>query len=250
MKKRLTTILFSLSMLSVSGQNKDNPKENKHGFQKNKTTRSMISTKNLSLLPDRTKLQAICKAISVLDAILSPEWEYRYYSYNKQWSADEEFCEMRDGSGDHMLILFRKDGCVINGFAHEYKQPDKQRITNGLPPVFNKFIFGEPVKTIGTTFCLWTTEQKNWITGRIENDEDHSGEMLKIFDGNPQTYIDWATEYFEESYKESGIPLETVAKIYKGETLTKQMVLSITDQVEDWEQLKTDLNEIGYPYQF
>ena len=250
MKKRLTIILFSLSILSVSGQNKDNPKENKSEFKKNKTTTPMISTKNLSLLPDKTKLQTICKAISVLDAILSPEWEYRYYSYNKQWSADEEFCEMRDGSGDQMLILFRKEGVVINGFAHEFKQQNKQQLTKDLPPVFNEFIFGEPVKTIGTTFCLWTTEQKKWTTGKIENTEDHSGEMLKIFDGNPQTYINWAAEYFEESYKESGIPLETVTKIYKGETLTKQMVLSIVDQVEDWEQLKTDLNEIGYPYHF
>ncbi|WP_262486705.1 hypothetical protein [Chryseobacterium indologenes] len=39
--------------------------------------------------------------------------------------------------------------------------------------------------------------------------------MLRVFDGNPQTYTDWGTEYFEESYKESG---ETVVRIYKGET--------------------------------
>jgi hypothetical protein len=71
-----------------------------------------------------------------------------------------------------------------------------------------------------------------------------------IFDGQPQTYIDWATDYFEESYKESGIPLDTVSKIYTGQTLTKEMVLSIVDELEDWEQLETDLNEIGYPYNF
>jgi len=86
--------------------------------------------------------------------------------------------------------------------------------------------------------------------GQIENFEDDLEEMLNIFDGYPQTYIDWATVYFEESYKESGIPLDTVTKIYKGETLTKEMILSIIEELEDWEQLKADLKEINYPYSF
>lgn len=210
----------------------------------------MISTKDFSLLPDREALQKICKAISVLDAIISQEWEYRYYSYNNTWDDDEEFFEMRNGSGDQMLILFRQDGCVINGFAHEYDQHDKQKLTKNLPSIFNDFIFGEPVKTIGTTFCLWTTEQRNWQVGQLERYDDNSNEMLNIFDGQPQTYIDWATDYFEESYKESGIPLDTVLKIYSGQTLTKEMVFSIVDELDDWEQLKADLKEIGYSYNF
>ena len=210
----------------------------------------MISTKDYSLLPDRKTLQAICKAISVLDAIISQEWEYRYYSYNSEWAENGEFCEMRNGSGDQMLILFRQDGCVINGFAHEFEQEDKRKLTTNLPSIFDEFIFGEPVKTIGTTFCLWTTEQGKWTIGQVENYDDNSEEMLNIFDGNPQTYVDWATDYFEDSYIESGIPLDAVTKIYNGQTLTKEMVLTIVDELEDWEQLEADLNEINYPYSF
>lgn len=210
----------------------------------------MISTKYFNLLPDRKKLQIICKAISVLDAIISQEWEYRYYSYNNKWADDEEFCEMRNGSGDQMLILFRQDGCVINGFAHEFVQQDKEKLTKDLPSIFDAFIFGEPVRSIGTTFCLWIIEQKKWQVGKVENYEDNSEEMLNIFDGQPQTYIDWATDYFDESYKESGIPMDTTSKIYSGQTLTKEMVLSIVEELQDWEQLVTDLNEIGYPYNF
>lgn len=209
----------------------------------------MISTTALNL-PDRKKLQTICKAISVLDAILSQEWEYRYYSYNNKWADKEEFCEMRDGSGNQMLILFRQDGCVINGFAHEYQQQEEENLTKNLPSIFNEFIFGEPVKTIGTTFCIWTTEEQNWQTGTIENYKDNSEEMLSIFDGNPQTYIDWATDYFDGSFLESGIPLETVTEIYNGKTLTKEMVLAIVEEIEDWEQLEADLGEIGYPHHF
>ena len=210
----------------------------------------MISTKNYNLLPDRRSLESICKAISVLDAIISQEWQYRYYSFNSKWDANERCLQMRNGSGDEMHILFREDGCAINGFAHEYEQQDKSKLTNNLPAIFNDFIFGEPVTSIGTTFCLWTTELKNWQVGQLESFEDNSEEMLNIFDGQPQTYINWATEYFEESYKESGIPLDTVTKIYSGQPLTKEMVLSIVDKLEDWEQLEKDLIEINYTYDF
>ena len=210
----------------------------------------MISTKNYNLLPDRRSLESICKAISVLDAIISQEWQYRYYSFNSKWSANERCLQLRNGSGDEMHVLFREDGCAINGFAHEYEQQDKSKLTNNLPAIFNEFIFGEPVISIGTTFCLWTTELKNWQVGQLESFEDNSEEMLTIFDGQPQTYINWATEYFEESYKESGIPLDTVTKIYSGQPLTKEMVLSIVDKLEDWEQLEKDLIEINYTYDF
>lgn len=68
----------------------------------------MITTKDFKLLPNKNSLQNICKAISVLDAIICQEWEYRYYSYNSQWGEGEEYCEMRDGSGDLMNIFFSK----------------------------------------------------------------------------------------------------------------------------------------------
>ena len=42
----------------------------------------------------------------------------------------------------------------------------------------------------------------------------------------------------------------TVIKIYNHETLTREMVLSIVNELEDWAQLESDLEEIGYPYHF
>lgn len=210
--------------------------------------RRQISTKKHNLLPDQNELKRICKAISVLDAILSQEWEFRYYSYNSNWADDEEFFEMRNGEGDQLLILFREDGCIMNGFAHEYEQQEKSKLTDNLPLQFNDFIFGEPVASIGTTFCLWTTDLNNWQTGKLDGSDDNSAEMLAIFDGKPQTYIDWASEYFEDSYTKNGLPLEIITKIYNGETLTKSMVLSIVDELEDWNQLESDLQEIDYPF--
>lgn len=210
----------------------------------------MISTKEFSLLPNKNKLQSICKAISVLDAIICPEWEYRYYSYNSKWGEGEEFFEMNNGSGDLMHILFVNNKCIINGFGHEYQNNDKSEITKNLPEIYKEFIFGEPVASYGTTFCIWINDNVNWQVGNIKDYNDNSEEMFEIFDGNPQTYVDWASEYFEDSYKETGIPLEIVTKIYEGVILTKEMVLSIVEEIEDWELLETNLKEIDYAYKF
>ena len=215
----------------------------------------MISTKKLQNLPNKEKLQKICKSISVLDAIISQDWEYRYYSYNQKWGKDEELFEMRDGCGDQMLILFTKNGCVINGFAHELYDfeeslPSESELIKGIPDVFNDFILGEPVATIGTTFCIWTNENNQWQLGNIKHFKDGSDEMLSIFDGNPQTYIDFAIDYFEEDYSSTENAKNTVIKIYNHETLTREMVLSIVNELEDWAQLESDLEEIGYPYHF
>lgn len=210
----------------------------------------MIATKDFKLLPSKNSLQNICKAISVLDAIICQEWEYRYYSYNSKWGEDEEFFEMRDGSGDLMNILFLEKNCVINGFAHEFQKNQKSDLTTNLPEMYNDFIFGEPVASLGTTFCLWTNETGNWEVGLIKDYNDNSEELLAIFDGNPQTYIDWASDYFEDSYKETGIPLNTVTEIYQGKILTKEMVLSLVEEIEDWKLLEEDLKEINYPFDF
>lgn len=210
----------------------------------------MISTHDFSALPDAAGLKKLAKALAVLDAINSQDPEYRYYTYNAEWAAGEEVLEMTDGEGDEMLILFRAEGCVINGFLHEYDQPSKAQITRGLPEVFDDFIFGEPVNSIGTTFCLWYTPAGGWQTGLVENEDDGSEELLYMLDGNPDTYAEWADEYYGDETDRSPIDAAAVARVYHGDTLTKSVVLGIVDELEDWAQLEADVQAIRYPYHF
>ncbi len=207
----------------------------------------MISTEYYSNLPSRHKLKEISKSIAVIDAILSEDWLDRYYTYNSKWAENEEFVSMKNGQGDELLILFRNDGCVINGMTHEYYPRDKVKLTEGLPKIYNEFIFGEPVHSIGTTFCIWTNNQNVWQIGQLENFDDGSEEMLKIFDGKPQTYIDWATDYYEDGFVVNENTLKVVTDIYHGKTLTKSMVLTINKNIDHWQQLQEDLLEINYP---
>ncbi|SFU45828.1 hypothetical protein SAMN05216480_10470 [Pustulibacterium marinum] len=241
-----------------------------------------LSTQNLDLLPNPNELRRICKSIAALEVIICPEWEYRYYSYQKDWSDTEEVCEMRNGQGDQMLILFSNNGICINGFAHESQmngwksipieekktfvdklfgskktqqtkliQEINKEVIDQLPEVFNEFIFGEPVKSIGTTFCIWKTiDDFNWTTGHIDfpNDDykDGSSDLLQLLDGKAFTYKEWAEEYYEEEFNERELKIGLVEKIYNGAVITKDLVLEINPNLEDFEKLKSDLNEIGY----
>jgi hypothetical protein len=208
----------------------------------------MISTKNMQLLPDAEKLRAACKSMSVLDAILCQDWTYRYYSYNSEWGEGEEFCEMRNGEGAQLLILFREEGTVINGFSAEAAPADKTELQDRLPAAFHEFIFGEPVNSAGTTFCLWKAGDEEWQSWSPVKEDNHSEELLSGLDGEPATYHKWATEYFKGSYKESGIPIAVVTRIFAHEALTDDLVTALVEEMEDWELLKDDLREISYPY--
>jgi len=157
---------------------------------------------------------------------------------------------MRNGQGDQMLILFQNGGSVINGMAHEYYPKDKSDLTKGLPEIFHEFIFGEPVNSIGTTFCIWSISESEWETGKIEDFDDGSEKMLRIFDDNPKTYIEWATDYYEDGFLINENTYKVVAGIYQGNVLTKGDVLTLVEELGDWEQLIKDLEEIKYPYRF
>jgi hypothetical protein len=207
----------------------------------------MISTKDLSLLPDRIKLQQLCRSISVIDAILSEDWHDRLYLYNSKWSKDEEYFEMNNRQGDSLHILFRKDGCVINGMSHEFYPKNKKELTRGLPKKFEDFIFGEPMHSTGTTLCIWTNEENKWQTGVLENFDDNSEETLSVLDGNPQTYIDGAIEYYEDAFSPNEETIKAISEIYQGKILTRSMVLSINKDIKHWKQLREDLAEINYP---
>ncbi len=209
----------------------------------------MISTQDFTALPDAATLQRLCQSLAVLDAINSPDPEYRYYTYNSDWDEQETVFEMNDGEGDQMLVLFRPEGCVINGFLAEYDQPDKSQVTRGLPDAFEEFIFGEPVNSIGTTFCLWYTPAHGWQTGIVESEDDGSEELLYIFDNNPETYAGWANEYYLDETEREPIETEAVAPIYQHQPLTKAAALAINNELDDWTQLATDLEGIGYAHE-
>lgn len=158
----------------------------------------MISTKDLSGLPNAERLKKFCKGLAALDIIMvEEEWGFiRHYTYNPAWRKGKEAFFATDGSDQSMIVLFAPEGCVINGvdselYDWEDKLPRVEDLTNGMPPALQKLMSSREVKKMKSTFCVWTEDGTTWHCNPMDG-EDASKDLLSMIDGNPQIY--WSME--------------------------------------------------------
>lgn len=207
----------------------------------------MLSTKDLSALPNVRRLKNFCKGLAALDIImLEEEWSFiRHYSYNPVWRKGKEAFFATDGSDQSMLVMFTPEGCVINGvdselYDWEEKLPNIDELTEGIPPVLKKLMHSREVKKMKSTFCVWTEDGVTWKCNPI-NGKDASEDLLSIIDGNPQTYVEYG------KWHSADLPLDVVRQLCEGVPLTKEMVTALNPKRNEWEEIKAGLEEIGYP---
>ena len=214
----------------------------------------MLSTRDLSPLPDVDRLKALTQSLAMLDAILCPEWQYRYYSFNAHWAPNEAMASMRNGQGDDFFALFTPVGAILKGFAHESAMTPYQHhpprvwpgVLETVPAVFQSFL-SEPAFDIeATTFCIWrqygdASWQRGAITFPDSYDPDGSAGLLAILDGDPQTYWTWAADYYEQP-----VSLAAVTAIYQHQPLTRELVARLNPDIT-LEDLAADITEIAYP---
>ena len=136
----------------------------------------MISTRDLTLLPDVDGLRRTLQSMAMLDAVLCPEWQDRYYSFNAAWGIGQQMGSMRNGSGDDFFAHFGPAGCWVKGFAHEYPMSpyseSPKRVWSGvLDSVPDEFAgcLREPAFTVeDVTFCIWRRYGDNrWQVGPV-----------------------------------------------------------------------------------
>ncbi len=200
-------------------------------------------------LPGIEELRRLTQSLAMLDAIMSPEWEYRYYSFNCRWDTDEMMASMRDGSGDHWFLHFSRAGAFLKGFAHESPMASNAPwpgVVDSVPHEFARSKNEPAFMMRDTTFCFWReAEGDRWQHGEIafpaHPDPNGARELIGILNGGPESYQDWATDYYELE-----IPLAAVVAIFELQPITDQLVLSLNPDafIED---VIVDAGEIGYP---
>jgi hypothetical protein len=216
----------------------------------------MISTRDLSDLPDVDGLRRLMQSLAMLDAILSPEWQYRYFSFNNRWALGKFMGSMRNGQGDHYFSLFNGAGCWFKGFDHEApmtpfaKNPPKVAagVLDGVPPDFVTCLTEPAFVLDETTFCIWRRYcDKQWQHGPVlfpkeeHSDPDGSEGLLRYLDGRPRTYHEWAEDYYERK-----VSLSAVEQVYAYRSLDQGVVRVLNPEVS-LESLAADIEEIGYP---
>lgn len=217
----------------------------------------MISTGDLSLLPGVAPLRAAFQSMALLDAIIMPEWEHRYYSFEANVSPDGSISigSMRNGSGDDLHAIFGRAGCLIRGFAHEYEMspyaenPPKvfPGVLDEVPPEFSDCLaamHSDWWRDI--TFCVWRRHSESgWRHGKIDfpdlPDPDGSEFLLSVYDGRPETYQAWAEEYYEPSK----FSLAAVRWIFEQRPLTAEVVKELNPD-RSLAELAVVVQQIGY----
>lgn len=207
----------------------------------------MLSTKDLSTLPDTGRLKNFCKGLAALDIImLEEEWSFiRHYTYNSTWRKGKEAFFATDGSDQSMIVMFAPEGCVINGvdselYDWEEKLPNIEDLTEGMPYILQKLMNSREVKKMKSTFCVWTEDGTTWNCNSI-NGKDASEDLLFMIDGNPQTYVEYG------KWHSADLPLEVVGQLCEGVPLTKEMILALNPKRSEWDEIKAGLDRIGYP---
>ncbi len=198
-----------------------------------------LSTRDLSKLPAPGRLSPWCRSLAVLDLILFPDdWEDRMFSFDPAWGKAQMF-QFRDGSGDHMNILFPEvGGAAIRGFAHESKMSPwsggKKKgkpwpgVFDGLPKAFSDIRTEPAFGGDEITFCAWWSREHEmaWRIGDVAfpagTDPDGSVGLMEILAGTPATYAKMASAYVERK-----IPVSAVEKICAGAPLTEALVRSL-----------------------
>ncbi|MFF2083344.1 hypothetical protein ACFVVM_06190 [Nocardia sp. NPDC058176] len=196
----------------------------------------------LHRLPDIATLRDRCRAMAMIDAVLSPDWESRYYSFNSAWGESEELASMRNGSGDDWFIVFSAAGVYGRGFDHE--SPNAPHVLDAVPAAFGAFVTepafadhdGSPLATV----CFWRGhDDTEWSVSTA----DHGGRALfeLVIEGTPEAYRDWAQDYYETE-----VSLSAVHHVFALRPLTPEVVGELNPDVA-FGDLAGDLVEIGYP---
>jgi hypothetical protein len=211
------------------------------------------STQDLSVLPNIAELKKLCQSLAMLDAIIYPKWQGRYYSFNDCWDKNTSLASMRNAEGDDYFILFVSAGAVIKGFAHESTMSPYLRnppsvwpgIYENVPKELKTALSDPAFSAEDVTFCIWRTREDNgWIRGDItfpsSKYSDGSADLLALLDGNPQSYQAWAGEYYERE-----IALSAVEHVYAHRPLTQDILTLLNAEITE-EEFAEDIKEIGY----
>ena len=186
----------------------------------------------------------------MLDAIVCPDWEFRYYSYNSRWAPGEEMASMRNGSGDDWFLLFGPFGAGLKGLAHEYEQAGDADLLNqarsSLPAEFKTFLDEPAFGWEWMSFCYWRRPSDSaWE--RVIHPEamkatraDGSSELLLLLYADAQAYVAFAEDYYEVA-----LPKDAVEAVFRLDPLTDALVRSINPELT-LAQVVEDAHEIGY----
>lgn len=184
----------------------------------------------------------------MLDAMLCPDWDGRYYSYNSRWAHGEEIGSFRNGQGDFWFLHIGRFGAGIVGSAHESKLAGDgallAQVRRAIPGEFSSFLNEPAFGWDRMSYCFWRSrDDRAW--SRVEHlswatFDDGSLEHLALLHEPASSYAEFAKWYYERS-----LPISAVEAIFGGAPVTQE-TLKIFNPEMSLGDLLDDAAEIGF----
>jgi hypothetical protein len=202
-------------------------------------------------LPDLCAIRQRAMALAMLDAIICPEIEYRYFSFEPAWRAGEQLAAMRNGDGDEWFLHLGPAGAAIKGLAHALPR-DGQRalareVRRQLPTGFASFLDEPAFSMHAVGFCYWRgVDDRLWRRvghpyAEMADENDGSADFLSILLAPASCYQEYASDYFE-----CDAPLASIEHIYAHLPLSAAVVHSLNPQL-GMAEAQAAAAALGYP---
>jgi hypothetical protein len=214
----------------------------------------MVSTRDLSELPDIEALRQHLQQMAALEAVFAIEYGTCVYEFHPKWEHSEQMGAIKSGSGDELFAHFTPLGCFIKGFAHEsVMTPFKTKpptlwpgLLSSVPSEF-KSSLDEPAFDIpATTFVVWRlANDAEWHTDKLELPShdygDGSQDLLENLVMSPSQFAEWLEENFE-----CDVDASVVARVFESYHLTDAQLRALNPSAAIAD-LRRAVQETGYP---
>lgn len=213
----------------------------------------MVSSRNLSTLPEIDALRNRLQQMSALQAVFGIEYGTTDYEFHPLWDHKEQMGAYKNGSGDELFVHFTPAGCFIKGFAHESLMSPFQKdppdlwpgLLSSVPPEFESSLKEPAFDIAATTFVIWRQlADSHWQTGEIaypnHPDPDGSNDLLSKIIATAPAFAEWLAENYEVEVNEN-----IVDHVFQNLPLSDDQLRTLNPNAE-LQDLRKAVQETGY----
>ncbi|AZF24378.1 hypothetical protein [Pseudomonas sp. R2-60-08W] len=181
--------------------------------------------KNISDLPSIEKVRKTAQGLALLDAVIMPQWEYRYFSFNCNWDGkgEEMMASMKNGEGAGYFIHFTCEG-VVGKVLDENLLSNPQEHLDNMPEKFRAFKDEPAFSNNNASFFFWReANQGSW---QASPDKLKRFPLLGFLQEGALAYKEFAENCYEKI-----IDINIIEKVLESLTVTTEQLVVINSEV-------------------
>lgn len=193
---------------------------------------------NISDLPSPDRVKRHSQGLALMDAIMMPEWEYRYFSFNCNWDGHhkEMLASMRDGQGSEYFLHFSEQGVAGKVLSAGHQLTDSKAFLRNVPAIFSGFANEPAFDLQSATFFFWRDASANqWLSSPSDL---KSYPLLGFLVDGALAYQKWAENYYEKK-----INADVLEEVFASLKITAGQLRILNPDITI-DELDGDINEI------